>query len=361
MKASQICSSCIQPVKHAVPALPVSLWHSPFHACSSNTWSTLQAPLWHAQPTHRTVWKCWGHTQEQLSAKKKWGLEDKCPSFLASWVHQFWGVFPAVSQMIPAGLSPSHSLEKQPDQITPLGLLSSLPILLANSPAAAFKALSQVLLGGTGGNSTEDTTLTYPMSSVSGWSVRPHCHDLRVGKQATGTKKEKRYRDLLQDTCYQFSLFQIENTIIAITHWILLNLSGSCFHRHLSPSIISLLLNHNSFSISQKTERQFREQWRQNWLIGETYWEYQELTNKESLKHLPGTVKKENQQTVPFWLMWDRSVGGRKKGFLRNILIFLLLSSAAIRYQPGTPILHLFSYVFISGQHSCLKLESWER
>ena len=31
------------------------------------------------------------------------------------------------------------------------------------------------------------------------------------------------------------------------------NLVGSCFYRHLSPSIISLLFNHNSFSISQKT------------------------------------------------------------------------------------------------------------
>ena len=142
-------------------------------------------------------------------------------------------------------------------------------------------------------------------------------------------------------------------------HWIILNLFGSCFYRHLSPSIISLLFNHNSFSISQKTEQQFCEQRRQNWLIGEIFWEYHELTNKESLKHLSGSVKKENQQIVPFRLMWDRSVGEIKKRFLRDIFIFLL--PAAIRCQSGTPILHVFPYVFISSQHSCLKLESCER
>ena len=54
-------------------------------------------------------------------------------------------------------------------------------------------------------------------------------------------------------------------------HWIILNLVGSCFYRHLAPSIISLLFNHNNFSISQKTEQQFCEQQRQNWLIGEIY------------------------------------------------------------------------------------------
>ena len=81
----------------------------------------------------------------------------------------------------------------------------------------------------------------------------------------------------------------------------------------------------------------------------------------ELLKHLPGPVKKENQQIVPLQLMWGSRLGEeRRNRYLRDILIFLLPRSSAIRCQPRTPI-HLFPYVFISGQHSCLKLESWER
>ena len=91
--------------------------------------------------------------------------------------------------------------------------------------------------------------------SIFNLGVVPPCHDLRVKNQVSHTRKR---RDLVK-ICHRapatsfLCLFQIENMIMVITHWILLNLSGSSFHRHLSPSIISLLLNHNSFLISWKT------------------------------------------------------------------------------------------------------------
>ena len=144
--------------------------------------------------------------------------------------------------------------------------------------------------------------------------VVPPRHGLRVRNQTSQARKRKDVVKICRSapaTSF-LCLFQIEDMIMVITHWILLNLSGSHLHRHLSPSIISLLPNHNSFLISRKTQQQFCKQWRQNWLIGEIYWGYQELTNKELLKHLPGTVKKENQQIVPFQLTW-RQVGWGKK------------------------------------------------
>jgi hypothetical protein len=114
--------------------------------------------LRHAQSTHTSVWRCWGCNQEQLSVKRKWDLEDKCPSILAFQERQFWGMFSTVSQMFPAELSSRYQVQKQPHQITPLRLPSSLPILPAWSLAAVFRSLSQVLLGGAGSNSTEDIT-----------------------------------------------------------------------------------------------------------------------------------------------------------------------------------------------------------
>ena len=36
------------------------------------------------------------------------GAEKQMPSFLASWVHQFWGVFSSVSKMFPAEIPATH-------------------------------------------------------------------------------------------------------------------------------------------------------------------------------------------------------------------------------------------------------------
>lgn len=186
---------------------------------------------WEPGTHYRLSLECSVHPQDCLEvvgrhsgaaiSQEKWELEDKGPSFLASWIYQFWYMFSTILQVSPEGLSLSHPPREavQWNQILILSLLGKV----SNS------------------RHHPNPPKTFNLRMV------PPCSDLRGRNQTGHTRKRRDSEDLLQDSCYQFSLFQIENMIMVITYQILLDLFGSCCHRHLSSSIISLLLDHTPF------------------------------------------------------------------------------------------------------------------
>ena len=149
--------------------------------------------LWRAQSTHTSVWRCWGCNQEQLSAKRKWDLEDKRPSILAFQEHQFWGMFSSFPDVPSRTKLPLRGGEATPSNNSPqiVFLPSHLTCLI---PGCCV----QILISGSAWRGWEQLSrrhhLTCPASSGSGPSLASSCRDLRVRNQGIGTKK--RYREI---------------------------------------------------------------------------------------------------------------------------------------------------------------------